>query len=58
MTIDLKDFYLKTPMEHYEYVRIPLTMIPKEIMKLYNLDDLIHKGAIYAEVHKGMYGLL
>ena len=57
MTIDLKDFYLETPMEHYEYVHIPLMMIPEEIMKLYKLDDLVHKGAIYAEVCKGMYGL-
>ena len=57
MTIDLKDFYLETPMEQYEYVCIPLTVIPDEIMKLYNLDELIHKGTIYAKVHKGMYGL-
>ena len=33
-------------------------MIPDEIMKLYNfVDELIHKGAVYAEVCKGMYGL-
>ena len=57
MTIDLKDFYLVTPMDRYEYVRIPLMMIPEEIMKLYKLDDLVHKGTVYAEVHKGMYGL-
>jgi hypothetical protein len=57
MTIDLKDFYLNTPMERYEYVRIPLTLIPDTIMNLYNLDELVHKGAVYAEVRKGMYGL-
>ena len=32
-------------------------MIPDEIMKLYNLDELVHKGTVYTEVHKGMYGL-
>ena len=57
MTINLKDFYLETPMDCYEYMHIPLTMIPDEIMTLYKLDDLVHKGAVYAEVHKGMYGL-
>ena len=31
MTIDLKDFYLETPMDRYEYMHIPLTMIPDEI---------------------------
>jgi hypothetical protein len=37
-------------------VRIPLTLIPDTIMKLYILDGLVHKGAVYAEVRKGMYG--
>ena len=57
MTISLKDFYLKTPMDRYEYVCIPLTMIPNEIMKLYHLDELVYKGTMYTEVRKGMYGL-
>jgi hypothetical protein len=57
MTIDLKDFYLNTPREWYEYVHIPLTLLLDTIMKLYNLDGLVHKGAVYAEVRKGMYGL-
>ena len=58
MTIDLKDFYLETLMDRYKYVHIiPLTMIPDKIMTLYKLDDLVHKGAVYAEVCKGMYGL-
>jgi hypothetical protein len=35
----------------------PLTLILDTIMKLYNLDELVHKGAVYAEVRKGMYGL-
>ena len=57
MMIDLKDFYLEMPMEQYEYVCIPLNMIPNEIMKLYKLDNLVHKGAVDAEVCKGMYSL-
>ena len=57
MMINLKDFYLNTPMDCYEHVCIPLTLIPKTIIKLYNLTDLMHKGAVYAEVCKGMYGL-
>ena len=57
MTIDLKDFYLGTPMDQYEYMRIPCSVIPAEIMDAYNLHDLIHKGAVYVEIRRGMYGL-
>jgi hypothetical protein len=37
MTGDLKDFYQGTPMEYYEYVRIPCTVIPDSIMLEYKL---------------------
>ena len=56
MTVDLKDFYLGTPLDRYEYLRIPLSMLPEEIIQHYNLEPLIHKGHVYAEVRKGMYG--
>ena len=32
LTIDVKDFYLNTPMEQYEYMRIPVKYIPADIM--------------------------
>ena len=35
--VDLKDFYLNTPLEEYEYMRIPVDMIPQTIMDQYNL---------------------
>jgi hypothetical protein len=50
MTGDLKDFYLGTPMEYYEYVRIPRTVIPESIMLKYKLAPLIHNGFVYAKV--------
>jgi hypothetical protein len=50
MTGDLKDFYLGTPMEYYEYVRIPCTVIPDSIMLKYKLAPLIRNGYVYAEV--------
>jgi hypothetical protein len=50
MTGDLKDFYLGTPMEYYEYIRIPCTVIPDSIMLKYKLAPLIHNGYVYAEV--------
>jgi hypothetical protein len=57
MTMDIKDFYLNTPMEHYEYMRIPLKTIPDEIIRQYKLLPLVHNGSILVEIRKGMYGL-
>jgi hypothetical protein len=57
MTIDLANFYLNTPMERFEYMRIPLSAIPDCIMDQYNLKPLIHNGSVMVEIRKGMYGL-
>jgi hypothetical protein len=57
MTGDLKDFYLGTPMDRYEYMRVPIHMIPADIIKSYNLTPLIKNGVIYVEIRRGMYGL-
>jgi hypothetical protein len=57
MTGDLKDFYLGTPMERYEYMRVPLHMIPDSIMDSYKLHSKVRNGFVYIEVRRGMYGL-
>jgi len=57
MTGDLKDFYLNTPMDRYEYMCIPVEVVPDDIMDLYNLHDKVHNGKLYVELRKGMYGL-
>ena len=57
MCCDIKDFYLNTDMARYEYMRIPVHQIPKKIMDLYNLEPLVHKGAVYVEIRKTCYGL-
>jgi hypothetical protein len=57
MTGDLKDFYLNTPMERYEYMRIPVSVIPASIFAEYNLSPLVHRDHVYVEIRKGMYGL-
>jgi hypothetical protein len=57
MTRDLKDFYLNTPMERYEYMHIPIKVIPPISIIKYDLLLLVHNGFVYAECCKGMYGL-
>ena len=44
-------------LEEYEYLRIHISLIPDEFIKLYKLDELKDKdGYVYTEVHGGMYG--
>jgi hypothetical protein len=55
--VDIKNFYLGTPMERYEYMRLPIGILPDEIVEQYQLLSLVHNGHIYVEIRRGMYGL-
>ncbi len=58
-TIDLKDFYLNTPMERPEFMRMKLADLPQDFTKMYNLHDLVdNQGHMSIRIQKGMYGLL
>jgi hypothetical protein len=58
MTIDIKDFYLNTPMDRPEFMRLKMADIPKEFIDLYRLRQLATPDEhIYVRVQKGMYGL-
>ena len=39
MCIDIKNMYLATPMDRYEYMRMPINLIPKNIIQQYNLRE-------------------
>lgn len=57
MTIDIKDYYLNTPLLRPEYVRIPLRFIPSTTITLHSLTPYITNSSILFEINKGMYGL-
>ena len=57
ITSDVKNFYLETPMYRYEYMRIPLKLIPDKIIDLHQLRDKSKGEYVYMEIQKGMYGL-
>ena len=58
MVLDIKNFYLGTPMKYYQYMRIPRALIPDEITEEYNLETYIESdNYLYCEIRKGMYGL-
>ena len=44
MTADAANFYLATPMERKEYLRIAVELIIQEFMDLYGLHDKVKNG--------------
>ena len=54
---DAANFYLQTPMDRPEYVRIKATDIPEEFKNEYHLPAFEHNGWCYFEVVRGAYGL-
>ena len=58
MTIDIKNFYLNTPMQRYEYIKLKLSDIPTEVIEEYNLRSIATDDEfVYVEIRAGMYGL-
>ena len=56
--VDIKDFYLNTPMKRPAYMRLKITDIPDKIIEEYNLREIVdNDGYVYCEITKGMYGL-
>eukprot|EP00957_Ditylum_brightwellii_P166771 12694212-Ditylum_brightwellii.AAC.1 len=56
-TIDTKIFYLNTPMARYEYMKIPLNLIPGKIIQQYEFKNIEINGHVYVDRRKGMCGL-
>ena len=40
MSIDIKNFYLATPMKRYEYIKLKLNTLPDEIIREYKLANI------------------
>ena len=57
MCIDIKNMYLATPLDRYEYMKMPVDLIPPNIMNLYNLHDKVKNGFVYMKIQRGLYGL-
>jgi len=57
MTVDIKNVYLNTPLDRYEYMRIPLALIPQHMIDQYDLASKAKGSFMYCEIQKGIYGL-
>jgi hypothetical protein len=57
MCLDIKNFYLTTPLDRYEYMKIPLNIFLKWIITQYNLNKHALNGFIYLELRRAVWGL-
>ena len=57
LSLDVKNYYLGTPMDNYKYMFIPINQIPQEIIDHYNLHNIVRKGEVYVEICRSMCGL-
>ena len=56
--MDIKNFYLNTPMSKYKYMRMKLANMPDDVIEQYKLHDVAAPdGYVHCEIQKGLYGL-
>lgn len=59
MTMDIGNFYLNTPLDRYEYMRINITDVPQEVIDEYKLyeNNYVISGCVYVEIRRALFGL-
>jgi hypothetical protein len=50
MMMDIKNYYLVTPLPRFEYMKMLLSRFPEEIIQKYNLNALAVDGWVYIEI--------
>jgi hypothetical protein len=57
-TMDIKNFYLCTPMTRYEYMRLKLFNMLDDVIAHYHLNNITTPNKyVYCKICQGMYGL-
>lgn len=54
---EVRNFYFKTPMDGYKYMKIPLSLFPEWTIKKYDLCKHANKGWVFLEIKHTIYGL-
>ena len=57
ITYNIRKYYLATPLDYTEYIKIQLTDIPQDFIDKYNLQEYVQKGWVYFEIHNNVYGI-
>ena len=56
--LDLKDFYLNTPMERPEFLQMKIDTFPEDVIEHYKLQEKVDaNGFLFIWVKRGMYEL-
>ena len=55
MTLDIKDFYLGTPLDEAEFMRIPLKFIPIDVQLKYNIKAVQTHDSVIMRINKSIY---
>ena len=57
MCVNVRNFYLGTPLDQYEYTKMPLSISPEHVIEQYDLRSKAKNGFVYLEIRKAIYGL-
>ena len=59
MTMDIGNFYLNTPLDRFEYMRINISDVPQEVINEYKLyeNNLVTNGCVFVEIRRALFGL-
>jgi hypothetical protein len=57
MCLDIKKFYLTAPLDRFEYIKMPIALFSKWIMKQYILNQHVLNRFIYLEMQRPVWGL-
>ncbi len=57
MCLDIKNFYLSTPLDRFEYMKIPLALFPQWTIDQYDLNTHALHGFVYIEMRRAVWGL-
>ena len=56
-TLVTTNFYLGTPLDRYEYIKMPLSILPQHVKDQYDPDNMAYQGYVWLEIRKAIYGL-
>ncbi len=57
MCLDIKNFYLTATLKYFKYMKIPLVLFQRWIVKQYNLAKHQKEGWVYLEMRRAVWGL-
>ncbi len=57
MCLDLKNFHLTVALDYFQYMKIPLALLPGWVKTQYNLDVHARDSFVFLEIRQAVWGL-